>query len=56
MVAGTPEEIIERLRGFIEAGFTSLSFWPVGDQEEQTARLATEILPVLRAAPVGASS
>jgi probable F420-dependent oxidoreductase len=48
-VAGTPEEIVERLRTFVEAGFISMSFWPIGDQDEQTARLATEIVPVLRA-------
>jgi alkanesulfonate monooxygenase SsuD/methylene tetrahydromethanopterin reductase-like flavin-dependent oxidoreductase (luciferase family) len=48
-VAGSVDEIIERLRSFIEAGFTSMSFWPIGDQDEQTERLAREILPVLRA-------
>ncbi len=51
-VAGTPEEIVERLRRFVEAGFTSMSFWPIGDQDEQTARLADEILPALRSLPV----
>lgn len=50
-VAGSVDEIIERLRTFINAGFTSMSFWPIGDQEEQTARLAVEVLPVLRALP-----
>lgn len=47
-VAGTPDQIVEQLHTFITAGFTSMSFWPIGDAEEQTARLATEIVPALR--------
>lgn len=51
-VAGSVDEIVERLQTFIAAGFTSMSFWPIGDQEEQTARLAAEVLPRLRSEAV----
>jgi probable F420-dependent oxidoreductase len=54
VVAGAPDAVIERLRSFVELGFTAMNFIPVGPgQEEQVERLAREVLPTLRA--VGAS-
>ncbi|MEV4113563.1 LLM class flavin-dependent oxidoreductase [Nonomuraea sp. NPDC049695] len=51
VVAGSPQEITDRLAGFARLGFTSMNFMPVGpDPREQSERLATEVLPVLRAA------
>lgn len=52
IVSGSVDEIVERLQSFIRAGFTSMSFWPLGDQDEQTGRLATEILPALRSSSI----
>ena len=47
-VAGDPDEVIERLLVFLELGFTVLNFWIGGRRDEQTERLATEIVPTLR--------
>ncbi|GAA3235096.1 LLM class flavin-dependent oxidoreductase [Nonomuraea helvata] len=50
-VAGSPQEVADRLAGFARLGFTSMNFMPVGpDPREQSERLATEVLPALRAA------
>ena len=48
LVAGEPDEVIERLLVFLELGFTVLNFWVGGRREEQAERLATEIVPQLR--------
>jgi len=51
VVAGPPGAVTERLRGFLEIGFTAMNFLPAGpDPAEQTERLGREILPSLRAA------
>jgi probable F420-dependent oxidoreductase len=51
VVAGAPEAVTERLRSFVELGFTTMNFIPVGPtQDEQIERLAREVLPALRAA------
>ena len=47
-VAGEPDEVIESLLEFLEAGFTVLNFWIGGRREEQAERLATEVVPHLR--------
>jgi probable F420-dependent oxidoreductase len=49
-VAGTSDEIAGRLSQFVQAGFTSLAFWPIGDDADQLGRLAHEILPQVREA------
>jgi len=48
LVAGEPDEVIERLLVFLELGFTVLNVWLGGRREEQAERLATEIIPTLR--------
>lgn len=49
VVAGPPERVVERLRGFLELGFTALHFLPFGpDPAEQAERLGEEVLPHLR--------
>lgn len=49
VVAGAPEEIAERLAGFVKLGFTALSLTTMGpDRTEQVERLATDILPAVR--------
>jgi probable F420-dependent oxidoreductase len=51
VVAGSPDAIIERLRGFLALGFTAFNLMPVGPgQDEQAERLAREVIPALRAA------
>jgi probable F420-dependent oxidoreductase len=50
-VTGPPDAVAARLLGFLELGFTALSFIPIGpDPAEQAERLAREVLPALRAA------
>jgi probable F420-dependent oxidoreductase len=51
VVAGPPGAVAERLRGFLEIGFTAMNFLPAGpDPAEQAERLGREIIPALRAA------
>ncbi|MGH2545495.1 MAG: LLM class flavin-dependent oxidoreductase [Actinomycetota bacterium] len=51
VVAGPPGAVAERLRDFMEIGFTAMNFLPAGpDPAEQAERLGLEILPALRAA------
>jgi probable F420-dependent oxidoreductase len=51
VVAGPAEAVVERLVGFVELGFTAMSFMPVGpDKDEQFERIAGEVVPALRAA------
>jgi alkanesulfonate monooxygenase SsuD/methylene tetrahydromethanopterin reductase-like flavin-dependent oxidoreductase (luciferase family) len=51
VVSGEPSEIVERLLGFVELGFSGMNFIVGGpDGGEQRRRLAIEVLPALRAA------
>lgn len=51
IVSGEPEQIVERLRELVDVGFGGMNFIVGGpDGEEQRERLATEVLPALRAA------
>jgi alkanesulfonate monooxygenase SsuD/methylene tetrahydromethanopterin reductase-like flavin-dependent oxidoreductase (luciferase family) len=51
VLAGPADELVERLLGFVEMGFTAFNFSVVGaDRREQVDRLATEVLPAVRAA------
>ncbi|WP_164904096.1 hypothetical protein [Nonomuraea polychroma] len=51
MVAGSVQEVTDRLAGFLGLGFTSMNFTPIGpNPREQAERLARDVLPVLRAA------
>ena len=48
-VSGSPEAVVERLRGFLGLGFTALNFIPDGPgKDEQAERLAREVMPALR--------
>ena len=50
VIGGPPDAITERLRGFLDLGFTAFNVMPVGpDTGEQLHRLAEEVLPALRA-------
>ena len=51
LVSGSAAAVAERLRGFLELGFTALNLMPQGPAEdEQVERLAREVLPEIRAA------
>jgi alkanesulfonate monooxygenase SsuD/methylene tetrahydromethanopterin reductase-like flavin-dependent oxidoreductase (luciferase family) len=48
-VSGDPPEVIERLLGLLDAGFSGMNFILTGpDVAEQRARLAAEVVPALR--------
>jgi hypothetical protein len=47
LVAGTPEQIAERLGGLIKAGFNAFNANTSG-RIDQLERIATEVLPLLR--------
>jgi len=50
-VSGNPDEIVDRLRGFVDLGFTGFNLQPVGrDRSTDLARLASEVVPHLRQA------
>ena len=50
VLSGPPGQIAERLAGFTRLGFTALSLVPVGSgRDEQVERIATEIIPAVRA-------
>ena len=50
VVSGSPDQVTEQLRGFVELGFTAMNFIPMGpDESEQRERLAREVVPALRA-------
>jgi probable F420-dependent oxidoreductase len=50
VVSGSADAVVERLLGFVELGFTAFNFTPVGaDHDEQVERLASEVIPLLRA-------
>jgi probable F420-dependent oxidoreductase len=48
VVTGSPDAIVEQLRGFVELGFTAFNVMPVGDPDEQLHRFGTDVLPALR--------
>jgi alkanesulfonate monooxygenase SsuD/methylene tetrahydromethanopterin reductase-like flavin-dependent oxidoreductase (luciferase family) len=50
IVSGSAEEIAERLRGLIAAGFTAFNFSPAGPRPagEQVEQLAADVIPLLR--------
>jgi alkanesulfonate monooxygenase SsuD/methylene tetrahydromethanopterin reductase-like flavin-dependent oxidoreductase (luciferase family) len=51
VVSGSVGEVTRRLLGFIDLGFSSMNFIPVGpDAHEQPERLGRDVLPLLRAA------
>jgi probable F420-dependent oxidoreductase len=51
VVWGPPEAVAERLVSFLHIGFTALNLIPVGPGgDEQTERLAREVIPQVRAA------
>jgi alkanesulfonate monooxygenase SsuD/methylene tetrahydromethanopterin reductase-like flavin-dependent oxidoreductase (luciferase family) len=47
MVAGGPDQVVERLAEFVRLGFTTLIFWARGSAEGRE-RLAREVVPILR--------
>ncbi|MFL6076226.1 MAG: LLM class flavin-dependent oxidoreductase [Mycobacteriales bacterium] len=50
VIAGSPAEVAERLAAFVPLGFTAMNFQPVGPgHAEQVERLATEVIPAVRA-------
>jgi alkanesulfonate monooxygenase SsuD/methylene tetrahydromethanopterin reductase-like flavin-dependent oxidoreductase (luciferase family) len=48
VVAGSPEQVVERLAGFGALGFDAINVWPVGDATEQRHRVAEEVIPLFR--------
>ena len=50
VIAGPAERVTARLENFVSAGFSAFNFMPVGPSaSEQVERIATELLPALRA-------
>jgi probable F420-dependent oxidoreductase len=49
MIAGPPQKVIDELAVLAKDGVTFLVLWAAGDQAEQRARLAEEVVPALRA-------
>jgi alkanesulfonate monooxygenase SsuD/methylene tetrahydromethanopterin reductase-like flavin-dependent oxidoreductase (luciferase family) len=57
VVAGSVQEVTDRLAEFVGLGFTSMNFTPAGpNPREQAEHLATDVLPVLRAAATSPSA
>jgi probable F420-dependent oxidoreductase len=51
VIAGSAEELTDKLVGFTRLGFTAVNFCPFGpDDAEQAELLATEVIPAIRAA------
>ncbi|MFI9846714.1 LLM class flavin-dependent oxidoreductase [Nonomuraea sp. NPDC051941] len=50
VVSGSAEEVAERLLTFAGLGFSSMNLMPVGDFRQQAERLASDVVPILRAA------
>lgn len=51
VVAGSAAEVTDRLTAFVDLGFTSMNFTPLGPgPRAQAERLAEDVLPALRAA------
>ncbi|HTC69833.1 MAG TPA: LLM class flavin-dependent oxidoreductase [Acidothermaceae bacterium] len=50
VVSGSVAQVIERLLGFVDIGFTAMNFAPVGpDPDRQLQLLANEVIPAVRA-------
>ena len=49
MIAGPPQKVIDELAGLEKDGVTFLVLWAAGDQAEQRERLASEVIPALKA-------
>lgn len=50
VITGPAERVATRLDGFVSAGFSAFNFMPVGPStSEQVERIATELIPALRA-------
>ena len=50
LIAGHGDQVAASLLAFVAAGFTAFNFMPVGaPAREQMERLATDVIPVLRA-------
>jgi alkanesulfonate monooxygenase SsuD/methylene tetrahydromethanopterin reductase-like flavin-dependent oxidoreductase (luciferase family) len=50
LIAGSPDQIVTSLRGFMTAGFTAFNFTPAGKPaSDQMKRIAAEVVPRLRA-------
>src|SRR5205085_12657656 len=48
--AGSADEVTARLAGFVQLGFSAFNFMLAGpDADEQAERLATEVIPAVRA-------
>ncbi|SEF13577.1 LLM class flavin-dependent oxidoreductase [Jiangella alba] len=57
VIAGSAAEVAKRLTGFVELGFTTLSFALNGpDPADQARRLAHDVLPAVRAGVAGETS
>jgi alkanesulfonate monooxygenase SsuD/methylene tetrahydromethanopterin reductase-like flavin-dependent oxidoreductase (luciferase family) len=51
VVTGSAEQVADELAGFLALGFTAFNLMPAGpDPDEQLHRLATEVIPAVRAA------
>lgn len=48
VVAGSVDEVVDRLAGLAAIGFTALNLWPAGDAGDQVDRLGEDVLPRLR--------
>ncbi|WP_443180382.1 LLM class flavin-dependent oxidoreductase [Nonomuraea sp. 3N208] len=49
VVSGSAEEVAERLLTLSGLGFSSMNLTPVGDFRQQTERLASDVVPIVRA-------
>ena len=52
VVAGSPDAVVERLTEFTHLGFSAFNFMLGPDADEQAERIATEVIPALRAEAV----
>ena len=48
VVAGSAEQVAERLADLAGMGVTVINLWPVGEAAEQRERLAAEVIPAVR--------
>jgi probable F420-dependent oxidoreductase len=46
-IAGSSEQVAEKINGFFEIGFTVINFWVGQDRREQLERIAKEVIPLL---------
>jgi alkanesulfonate monooxygenase SsuD/methylene tetrahydromethanopterin reductase-like flavin-dependent oxidoreductase (luciferase family) len=47
---GPPEECVELLSAYADAGCGRVYLWPLGDERQQLERVAVEVAPLLGAA------